>query len=291
MNKTNSTITLILAAATAFGQAPAKRLEFEVASIRPSAPIVDRASGGVRFDGALVNCSLLNLNDYLGWAYKVKLHQLSGPDWLGGARFDLQAKLPPGATNEQIPEMLQALLAERFGLKVHHESKEFPVYALVVGKTGVKMKEAEAGQIAAKDEKGAVNVTASGSAAGTNISFGNGSYMTIGNNTIEGKKLNTTAIADTLGRFVDLPVVDLTDLKGNYDFTLQFTPEDFRAMMIRAAIAAGATLPPEALKLLDGASGDSLFSAIEAQGLKLEKRRVPIDVVVIDHIEKSPTDN
>jgi uncharacterized protein (TIGR03435 family) len=98
-------------------------------------------------------------------------------------------------------------------------------------------------------------------------------------------------MADTLARFVDRPVIDLTELKGNYDFTLQFTPEDFGAMMMRAVVAAGITLPPEAMKLMDASNGDSLFIALETLGLKLEKRKAPIEVLVIDHIEKSPSGN
>ena len=105
------------------------------------------------------------------------------------------------------------------------------------------------------------------------------------------RKLPASAMAETLARFVDRPVVDMTELKGNYDFTLQFAPEDFTGMMLRAAVAAGIALPPEALKLIDASNGDSLFTAIETLGLKLEKRKEPIEVLVIDHIEKSPTDN
>jgi uncharacterized protein (TIGR03435 family) len=83
----------------------------------------------------------------------------------------------------------------------------------------------------------------------------------------------------------------MTGRKGGYTFTLTFTPEEFRAMMIRAAVAAGTTLPPEALRMLDGVSDDSLFSALEALGLKLENRKAPLEVLVVDHILKAPTEN
>jgi len=99
------------------------------------------------------------------------------------------------------------------------------------------------------------------------------------------------AFADTLARFVDRPVVDFTDLKGTYDFTVSFTPEDFRAMMIRAAINAGVTLPPEALRLLEGVSDEGLFAAVQTLGLKLESRKAPLEVLVIDSIRKTPTEN
>ena len=99
------------------------------------------------------------------------------------------------------------------------------------------------------------------------------------------------AFADTLARFVDRPVVDMTELKGSYDFALEFTPEDFRAMMVRAAITAGVALPPEAMRALEGVSGNSLFAGIQSLGLKLEGRKAPLEVLVIDHAEKVPTDN
>ena len=100
-----------------------------------------------------------------------------------------------------------------------------------------------------------------------------------------------TVLADTLTRFVDRPVVDATELKGTYDFTLEFSPEDFRAMMIRSAITAGVVLPPGVERLADGASGDSLFTAIQTLGLKLESRKAPLDALVIDQIQKAPTEN
>jgi len=86
-------------------------------------------------------------------------------------------------------------------------------------------------------------------------------------------------------------VVDMTDRKGGFTFTLTFTPEEFRAMMIRAAIAAGQPLPPEALRLLDGVGDDSLVSALESIGLRLENRKAPLEVLVVDHILKAPTAN
>jgi uncharacterized protein (TIGR03435 family) len=275
-------------------QAP-PRLEFEVASIRPSEPILtpaDAAKIGVHIDGARVNITKLSVSDYLSIAYKLKMHQISGPEWMASERFDINAKLPADSKGDQIPEMLQALLTDRFGMKFHREMRDFPVYALIVGKNGLKMKETPPDPPAdPSGERKSFDVTTSASQNGTTINYGNGMYMSFGNDTFEGHKLPASAMADTLARFVDRPVVDLTELKGNYDFMLHFAPEDFRAMMLRSAIAAGVSLPPEALKLIDTANGDSLFTALETLGLKLEQRKAPIEVLVIDHIEKSPTDN
>jgi uncharacterized protein (TIGR03435 family) len=284
-----------LSCATMFAQTPPTRVEFEVASVRPSGPILsaaDAAKIGVHIDGARVNLTGLSLNDLLAAAYKVKLHQIAGPEWMASERFDINGKLPAGSTGDQIPQMVQALLADRFGMKFHRETKDFPVYALVVGKAGLKMKESPPDPAAdPADERKSFDMTTSASQTGTTINYGNGMYMTFGNNAFVGRKLPASAMAETLGRFVDRPVVDMTELKGNYDFRMDFSPEDFGAMMIRAAVAAGVTLPPEALKLMDASNGDSLFNALETLGLKLERRKAPIEVMVIDHIEKSPSDN
>ena len=111
-------VLTFVVAASAFAQSP-PRLEFEVASIRPSsAPGQDRAAtAGVHIDGAQVRCVLLSIKDYIGTAYKTRFAQIVAPDWIGSERFDIVATLPAGATPAQVPEMLQSLLAERFGLR------------------------------------------------------------------------------------------------------------------------------------------------------------------------------
>src|SRR5262249_6061878 len=139
--------------------------------------------------------------------------------------------------------------------------------------------------------KAPVQVTATGGPGGTTVRLGPGSYFSFANNKFEGKKLTMSGLAETLGRFTDRPIVDMTELKGNYDFTLEFTAEDYRAMLIRSAIAAGVALPPEALRALEVSSGDSLLAAVQMLGLKLEPRKAPVDVLVIDHVEKTPTEN
>ena len=283
----------LLAAASLYAQTPA-RPEFEVASIKPSPPLFARANIGVHIDGALVSCTFFSLRDYIGMAYRVKAYQISAPEWVASTRFDIHAKLPAGG-RDQVPEMLRALLDDRFKLQMHHDSRQFPVYALVVAKGGAKMKESppDPDTPSAPDAgpKNAVNVTASGGREGTSVNLGHGSYFTFANNRFEARKLSMPSMAEMLARFVDRPIVDMTELQGNYDFTLEVTPEDFRAMMVRAAIAAGVSLPPEAMRALDTTSGDSLGAALQLLGLKLEARKAPMDVLVVDHMEKSPTEN
>jgi uncharacterized protein (TIGR03435 family) len=275
--------------------------QFEVASIRPSEPITEQGvTAGVHIDGAQVRCVLLSLKDYVRMAYKVKDYQIQGPDWMASERFDIVAKIPAGATAEQVPEMVGALLADRFQMKMHRDSKEFAVYGLMVGKGGPKLKasapdapDANAPAGGAEAGKGAVNVVAAASNSGTVIDLGKGSSISISyaNNRIEGKKVAMPGFADMLARFTDKPVVDMTQIQGTYDFSLEFSPEDFRVMIIRAAVIAGATLPPEALKLLDSAPGDSMPNALETVGLKLEPRKAPLEILVIDRMEKAPSDN
>jgi uncharacterized protein (TIGR03435 family) len=285
----------ILICVTAFGQTPAARPEFEVASIKPSAPMGSaKVLAGMHVDGSQVSWASLSLNDYLGSAYRVRSYQISGPDFMASERFDITAKLPAGSVVKDVRAMLQALLEDRFQLKMHRETKDFPVYGLVVGKGGLKMQESptESGaDTNGSDRPAGANVAAVSRPGGVTVNYGSGAYFTFADNKFEGKKLPASAMADVLARFTDRPVVDMTNLKGKYDFVLEFSPEDFRAMAIRAAIAAGVALPPQVVQMAESASQDSLFNAIEKLGLKLESRKAPIEMLVIDHCEKAPTEN
>src|SRR5438105_3703567 len=138
-------LSLMLAPFSAFGQAPAAARVFDVATIRPAPPI-DQAkimSGqfrvGMSVDGNRVDIRFFSLADLIRTAYKVKQFQLSGPDWMSTERWEIQAKMPEGATKDDVPQMLQALLADRFKLQIHRDSKEQSVYALIVGKGGPKL--------------------------------------------------------------------------------------------------------------------------------------------------------
>jgi uncharacterized protein (TIGR03435 family) len=283
-------ITLsILVGCSAFAQ------QFEVASIRPTAQERDgQVSVGVHIDGAQVRVVSLSLRDYLAIAYRTKGNMISGPDWTGSERFDISATLPPGSTAAQLPEMFQALLADRFRVKLHTEKKEFPVYALVVGKGPLKLKETppDSGTGTDKDDpKGTVNVAATGSKAGVGINLGNASSISFVPNRFEAKKLTMEQFASNLERFADRPIVDRTGLKGQYDLAFDVNPEDYQPMLIRSAVYAGVVLPPQALRLLDGSSPAALSDAIQQVGLKLEPRKAPLDVLVIDEALKAPTAN
>ncbi len=284
---------LVLGSALVFSQGapPPPRLAFEVASIKPS-PEAEPGTGRVSLtiDGSQVHCRFFSLKDYIGMAYNLKSYQVAGPDWIAGARFDITAKLPEGGTRAQVGEMIQTLLEERFKLKMHRESKDFPVYALTVGKTGHKMKDAPPDD-PADPAKGNVNVQAQGSRNGVFLDLGKGSSVSLANNKVEAKKVTMGSFTDTLGRFLDRPVVDMTSLPGNFDFVLDFSAEDFQAMMIRSAVNAGVSLPPQALRALEYGDGDSILNAVQSVGLKLDRRKAPLPVLAVDSIEKVPIEN
>jgi uncharacterized protein (TIGR03435 family) len=274
-------------------KAPAK-LEFDVASVRPSAPLLPEqgVSVGLHLDGSQARIAAFTLKDYIAMAYRVKAYQISGPDWLSD-RFDLNAKLPAGSSSDQIPEMLQAFLADRFKLKFHRDKKELPVYALVLGKSPLKLKEVTENADSSADADGppGTNLAASGSGAGVSVDLGHGSSYTFANNKFEGKKFTMDTLTSQLERYMDRPIVNLTELKGKYDVTLTVTQEDYQAMLIRAAIGAGMVLPPQVLRLADANTPTSLLDALQQAGLKLDARKSPIDFLVVDQALKTPTDN
>ncbi len=264
---------------------------FEVASIKPSNQTAGEVNAGVHIDGSQVRVASMSFKDYIGMAYRLRSYQIQGPDWMAEQRFDLAATLPAGSSTAQFSEMMQALLAERFNLKLHHDKKEFPVYVLEVGKTPLKLQASKADPNADAADKSVANVTGSGSAQGVSVNLGQGSSYTFANNRFEATKLTMMQFTNNLERFVDRPIVDMTGLDGRYDFGLDLTEEDYRLMLIRAGVNSGVVLPPAALRLLENGSPVSLFDALQKVGLKLDARKAPLDVVIIDEARKTPTDN
>ena len=212
------------------------------------------------------------------------------PDWLPSTAYDIDAKLPEGSNPAQVTEMLQALLAERFSLKLHREMREAPVYAIVLGKPPLKLKESARDPDASPRIEALSNVTVSTSAAGTAVDLGHGSSYTMRAGKFEGKRFSSEMLASTLERYSDRPVVDKTGLTGVYDFSFDVTPEDSQIFGIRAALYAGVTLPEQVLKLLD-TGGEPLIGAMQQLGLKLDARKTPIAVLVVDDVRRQPVDN
>jgi uncharacterized protein (TIGR03435 family) len=299
-------VGLLLLAGAAFAQTPAAPLTFDVASVKLA--VIDQAkimAGqqqiGLKVEGNRVQIGLTGLSELIAMAYKVKYYQIQGPDWLGpmGQRFDVQAKMPQGATKDQVPEMLQALLADRFKLTFHRVGKETSVYALVIAKSGLKMKEAPTDAPIAPATDGDapppadtnMKVTAGQDKATiTNTPMGTVKQtMVNGVLHMEASKMPMTLLIEQLSRFMDHPVVDLTELKGNYQVVLDISQEDIRNVMR----SIGAAMPAGAGGATDTASepGSSIINSVQQLGLKLEARKMPLDMIVIDHLEKLPTEN
>ncbi len=284
--------TLLVAGAALFAQ----DLEFEVASIRPTGPIVpgstQQVSAGIHIDGSQFRASFLSLKEIMAIGYKMRIYQIEAPDWVGSERYEINAKMPTleaGRTmkEDEFSPMVRKLVEERFQIKSHRMQKDFPIYALVQMKVGIK---ATADELDAPDKEG-VTVGGTGGANGTTMSLGRGATMSVGGNRIEAKKISMLILAETMARFMDKPVQDQTGLTKTYDVAIDLTPEDFQALMIRAAVASGVTLPPQALALMDKASGDSLHEALAKLGLKLEPKKVPMDMLIVDSINRTPTEN
>jgi uncharacterized protein (TIGR03435 family) len=284
---TASTFALALGAAV-FAQNP----QFEVASIKPSAE--QTANGGVtagaRITGSQMRMIGLTVKDYVAMAYGLRGPQVIAPEQLVAQRFDISANMPDGSTREQLPAMVKDLLEKRFQLKAHIEKREFPVYALTVGRNGLKIKES-APDTTAPGATGAINVGGSGSAAGVNLDLGGGTSFSLADNKISAKNITMAQLAETLTRFADRDVTDATGLTGRYDFVVTLTPEEYQATLIRSAINAGVVLPPQARLLLDAGPSNPLAPALDQTGLAFESRRAPLDVVVVDSIAKAPTEN
>jgi uncharacterized protein (TIGR03435 family) len=244
---------------------------FEVTSIRLNRSGDLRA--GALFHPGRFTARAATINLVIALAYNVyPLKIFGGPSWITSERYDIQAKesdgmaeelrnFPPEKVGEKQALLLQSLLAERFGLKVSHQTKELPVYALVVAKGGPKFHEAK------PDYKG------------PDLPWGPGQF------TLRNSPMATlvAVMSNQMGRMV----IDQTGLKGNYDFTVQWRKDQTISGMPREPV--GGVQGPDAAPL--DSFGPSFFTALQEQlGLKLESTKAPVDVIVIDHIEK-PSEN
>ncbi len=306
-------LILVVSAVTSPAQTPA----FEVASIRSAAQITPqmiqagKLHVGMNIDAARVDIGYMSLRDLIPLAFDVKPFQVTGPDWMVQQRFDIVATLPEGATKEQVPAMLRALLEERFKLKAHRENREQNVYALEVAKNGPKLKEAPAEsekppadakgglvigagdqQLRIKQAPGGQGMTMFGGKNGNmRVSMGPGGQMHM-----EMERVTMADFAQMLTPMLDRPVVDRTELKGAFQIALDLSMQDMMQTARKAgALPAGIALPPGAggpdgLTASDP-SGGAIFSSVQQLGLRLEKQKAPVETVVVDSVEKNPTEN
>jgi uncharacterized protein (TIGR03435 family) len=282
-----------------------KPLTFDAASVKPFTPASatggrGKSGGGPggpgTSDPSRIHYPAVRLKDLILRAYDVKDFQIVGPDWLNAtdesARFAVDATMPPDTTSEQLRAMLRNLLAERFKLAVHRETRELPVYSLVVSKGGLKIKES-----APTAGPGAPDLPPGGRNSGKFDPYGFpirnlppeggiGSWFINGRCQLFGERRTMQELADGLVNHLRTPVTNDTGLTGKYDFTLTYSRPRFDGIPV-GPVEDWVMNPPEAPEPL----GD-IFESIQTElGLKLEAKKGPRDVFVIDHIEKKPTEN
>jgi uncharacterized protein (TIGR03435 family) len=298
-------LPFILLLCAGFGQAQPS-VTFEVATVKAAAPMgggrvmIGVQGGPGSRDPGRITYSAMPLKFLLQNAYGVKGYQISGPAWLDTERYDITAKVPEGATKEQVSVMLQNLIVERFGLKFHKETKEFPLYELSAAKNGPKLKPAAAAPADAPEPPPVAGPPPMGKDGFPVLPTGRPTMLIMMR---PGPRLQMRAtmqpvkqLADFLGDQLHIPVIDKTGITGNYDFTLDFAPEPGQGPM---GLPPPPPPPPggndgavKAGDTNDQADAPTLLTAIQEQlGLKLDKKKGPLEVLVVDHIEKTPTEN
>jgi len=286
-----------LSLAPAWAQTP---LNFEVASVRaadskpPYTPIpaagVTKGGPGTE-DPGRISYTWVLVRRLLMDAFGLPLDQISGSDWVMGqdARFDIAATVPQGATKDQLKEMLLNLLKDRFHVTYHADKKDFDVYTLVLAKGGSKLKDAAPADgalppppvpgtraVAAPRDRDGFPILPAGRSNAQGHTEKGVSRLTF--------RMSTPA---TLLGFLGLSLgsartVDQTGLTGKYDFQIEFSQLGLPGIGGRGGLAVDDISDP----------APDLFAALEKQlGLKLEKSKTKLDIVVIDHMDRQPTEN
>ena len=325
---------------------PAPRLEFEVASIRPAEPLPSAGQGRgggdgsaafrcgvqrIKMDADLVTYRCVDLRGLIQFAYGITHPSLlTGPPWLMGQRFDIEAKLPQGAIKAQVPAMFQSLLEDRFKLAIRRSPQEQPVNAITIDKGGLKLTEASPdAPIPTADpdappcppqslncspslrnvggEPATVTPLSPGIQRYSSESIGTALWTQLPGDPklrIEAPNITIRGLASLLQTMSFQPVVDMTGLNGRYSITLE-TYVDRRALVNQAiaespaAQAAGPQGPNAAIDAaLQSADGDyqaafqkALQNALLKFGLRLQQSKAPVETLIVDHVEKLPGDN
>ena len=246
---------------------------FDVSSVKISELSDMRGEAGrkanLRAEPGSLSIRNMTFKSCVSWAYHVKDYQVTGPGWIDGERYDIAAKAAGPVPEDALRIMLQGLLAERFKLACHRETRDLPVFVLTVAKDGLKMKPSEGeGESSFQPVKG------------------------VGKLAIAASHTTVSQFADLLGGPLRMPVLDETGLTGGYDFTV-----DLSRYIDLAAVQGpggdpghegrGVTSPMDA-SIIENA----LVMAMREQlGLKLESKKRPIDMIVVDRAEKLPTEN
>jgi len=249
----------LFAGSRAFGQSTPPAPAFDVASVRVSE--MGKAGGpgsrrqSIQFSPDSVTMRNVSFRACIQWAYHVMDYQVTGLDWMGGERYDIAAKAATAVPEDQLRQMLQALLAERFKLAFHRQTKELPAYVLLVAKGGPKFKESPTeGEPSIDPQFNRMEVVI--------------------------QRTPLSQLVDALSNILRAPVLDETGLEGKYDVTInvaQYLPE-----INELHGGRGAALDPIPI-IMTGLQ--------EELGLKLESRKMPLDLLIVDHAEKVPTEN
>jgi uncharacterized protein (TIGR03435 family) len=299
-----------------------KSLTFDAASIKPWV----QPGGGGRMmffgggrggpgsnDPGRISYPVITIKTLLMNAYDVKEYQISGPEWLNTERFVVEATMPPETTKAQFRTMLQNLLAERFKVAVHRETKEMQKYSLVVAKGGPKMKEAAEAppEETKKDEskkedaappppppppggRGPLKIGPDGFPILPGMGGGRGGLfmmMTPIGTRLMAQKQSMQDLVERLSNLLSKPVTDETALKGKFDFTLTFSMDGLNNGMTLMAPPPGEGGRGRG-EMPDVEPPQNLFAAIQSQiGLKLDPKKGPVELIVVDHAEKTPTEN
>jgi uncharacterized protein (TIGR03435 family) len=317
--KTFALVVALILTCTAHAQS-----RFEVATVKPAAPLDpakiaaamqagEAPKIGPHVEGSRAEYTYMALRDLIAFAYNIKPYQVSGPDWLATTRFDIQAKLPEGATKNDAPAMMQALLKERFKLAAHPSAEEQPVLALVVAKNGPKLKEAaeaptpigddtplKPGEMKMDSLDGPmrIKINPDGSTVinmGAKGTFTQKMDMQTRTLAIQSNDMTMAGFADMLTRVMQMggtssrQVVDKTGLKGYYAVNLDISLAEIQAIVR----ASGVNVPAGAGggSSDDAENGQSVLESVQALGLRLESRKASVDRLVIDNVSKAPTEN
>jgi uncharacterized protein (TIGR03435 family) len=262
--------------------AGAPTFEYEIASIKPNNSVTDnRPVMNYTADGYIARGVPLIM--FIQSAYGVfDTDRISGaPNWVNSERFDIDAKMD-GAVIDALKnlsaadrtlarqQMLQALLAERFKLTIHRDTKELSAYTLVLARTGSKLQEGKPGDTYANGYRD------SGGRGGP------GTVQLKGRGGLVGQGAPIANLAGMLSWLLGHNVVDRTGLTGKYDFILQWTPDEGESPMLSSAVGGAPNLQPQ-----PDPNGPSLSMALQDQlGLKLESKKGPVEIIVIDHVER-----
>jgi uncharacterized protein (TIGR03435 family) len=257
----------------------------------------------MKVDQERLDFKCVTLAMLIGYAFRTSPVRVNGPGWMmavGSPRFQIAATIPKGSSKDQAPEMVQALLAERFGLTVHLESAMLPGYALLLARGGPQINTAVAQSDVAYPDMTSVPDAFYGTIHTRSINEGDEPVRTISSPRVgtvretgdpyriqrwEAPSISLAGLADLIDHVapLSLPVVDMTGLGGRYSLVLEVSLSDLSPTHRQNSEDPKSDLEETALRAFN--------SGLTKLGLRLERRKGPIETVVVDHVERTPAEN